>query len=226
MTTHFESTKTCSLCGEQSQHMELGSTNAFGACDLDTRPPPMQRYTMDTWVQRCPHCGLCARDLEAGAAEDREAIQSPAYLAKLANTDLPELATRFICQAHLEHARGQTRDAGWTLITAAWVCDDAAEQDSAATGGARRCREFAIELLEAALGEPGFEDRQAGLTQLVLVDLARRAERFEQATKFLDQAAALTTEETLVSMVALQRSLIAERDSKCYSLEALSGPAG
>lgn len=222
MTTHFDLTQTCALCGEESRHTELGSTNAFGHCDLDTRPPPMQRWTMDTWVKRCPSCGLCARDLEANADDLREAVQSPVYQAKLANSDLPPLATSFACLAHLEQVRGQTRDAGWTLLTAAWVCDDAAERSPQAAGGAKRCREFAIELFAAALSEPGFEDRQVGLTQLVLVDAARRAGHFDQATKFLEQAAAIATEETLRGMVELQRGLIARGDTACHTLEALS----
>ncbi len=41
MTTVFPQTVKCSVCGAENEIMVVGSTNAFGPTDLDTRPPEM-----------------------------------------------------------------------------------------------------------------------------------------------------------------------------------------
>ncbi len=56
--------KKCQVCGKTSMHPVLMSTNSFGYPDLDLRPAPMQRDTMDTWLDECPHCGYVASSLE------------------------------------------------------------------------------------------------------------------------------------------------------------------
>ena len=50
MTTIFEEEVTCAVCGSEQTVQEMGSTSSFGPMDLDTRPPPMQRGTMEMWV--------------------------------------------------------------------------------------------------------------------------------------------------------------------------------
>ncbi len=43
MTTIYNKKITCCLCNKESEYRGIGSTNAFGSPDLDTRPPQMQR---------------------------------------------------------------------------------------------------------------------------------------------------------------------------------------
>jgi hypothetical protein len=50
VTTIFEEEVTCAVCGSEQTVQEMGSTSSFGPMDLDTRPPPMQRGTMEMWV--------------------------------------------------------------------------------------------------------------------------------------------------------------------------------
>ena len=57
MTTQSAEECTCAVCGRVSMQGVIMSTNAFGSPDLDLRPPPMERFTIDHWVQECPHCG-------------------------------------------------------------------------------------------------------------------------------------------------------------------------
>ncbi len=54
----------CIVCGTESRHLVLLSSNTFGGEDLDGRPPNMLRRTMKRWVQRCRRCGYCATNLE------------------------------------------------------------------------------------------------------------------------------------------------------------------
>jgi hypothetical protein len=42
MTTIHQEEVSCAVCGSAQRVMELGSTNAFGSMDLDTRPPEMR----------------------------------------------------------------------------------------------------------------------------------------------------------------------------------------
>lgn len=101
MTTFIEAIVTCACCGTATRRSLLGSTNAFGSPDLDTRPPPMQRDTLHTWVQHCGHCGYCAPDLAKAPAGAAGQIADPAYRAVLADARLPMLARRFLAWAHL-----------------------------------------------------------------------------------------------------------------------------
>jgi len=45
MTTIHQEQVSCAVCGSAQMVMELGSTNAFGAMDLDTRPPEMRNQS-------------------------------------------------------------------------------------------------------------------------------------------------------------------------------------
>lgn len=46
MTTIYSEAVKCPYCNTKVEITHLGSTNAFGAMDLDTRPPEMQRSTI------------------------------------------------------------------------------------------------------------------------------------------------------------------------------------
>jgi hypothetical protein len=52
MTTIYEEEVTCAVCGAKQTVQEMGSTSSFGPMDLDTRPPPLQRGTMEMWVHQ------------------------------------------------------------------------------------------------------------------------------------------------------------------------------
>ena len=53
MTTIYEEEVTCAVCGAKQTEQEMGSTSSFGPMDLDTRPPPLQRGTMEMRVHVC-----------------------------------------------------------------------------------------------------------------------------------------------------------------------------
>ena len=63
MSTFFEETKCCVICNKLSEQTQIGSTNSFGSCDLDLRPPEMQRSTMCHWIEVCPYCGYVANNI-------------------------------------------------------------------------------------------------------------------------------------------------------------------
>ena len=64
MSTFRERIVKCGCCGSKTTVTYIGSTNSFGGCDLDTRPAPMARWTINEWVQACPHCGYVCPSLD------------------------------------------------------------------------------------------------------------------------------------------------------------------
>ena len=98
MTTIFEEEVSCALCGQRQTVSEIGSTNSFGAMDLDTRPPQMRRSTMEYWVHQCTECGFVAPELEKAAQGDAQIVASADYRAELAKTDRVRQASRFVCR--------------------------------------------------------------------------------------------------------------------------------
>jgi hypothetical protein len=200
----------CRNCGKSSEQTILTSTNAFGSPDLDLRPPEMQRSTMRIWLQLCPHCGFCAPDL-AKTEGDRSVIDSAEYRAVLANQRFPELARRFLARA-LVLKDADPAGAAHSCLCAAWACDDAG-LDALAV----ECR------LGAAIGleqlKP-FEDSDSGLTPgAILVDVLRRAGRFQQAAsecEFLLANRSATG--VLKQVLEFQRRLIVASDRAIHTV--------
>jgi hypothetical protein len=222
MTTEFELDVTCAVCGATSQQGALASTNTMGYCDLDLRPAPMQRWTMELWLQRCPGCGYCAADLSQADVATIERVRSETYARKAASAGLPPLAVKFVCAAHLAEARGALFEAGWSMVHAAWACDDVAD----AADAARRCREWALALLgRAGPPEPREDEEgegpQPGGHEALLADLARRAGRPDEARAFVAAGLAAGPGEPLGKILAYQRTLLDRGDVACHTI----GPA-
>lgn len=175
MTTIEMETLTCALCGAQEEHTVLNSTNTYGSPDLDCRPPPMQRWTINMWAQECAACGYAAPNVDAAEPGAREVVESEAYRTIDAGD---VLATRFLRVARLADARGDTDGAcEWTLI-AVWALDDAEDVE-----GARALREQAIGLFKAALTSRTAEanTERALIRRMQLLDIFRRARQWDDA---------------------------------------------
>ena len=76
----FDIDKKCPVCGKVSSHQVLGSTNTMDYPDLDLRPAEMQRSTMNTWLDECPHCGYVSGDFRNETSIDEEFLKSESYL--------------------------------------------------------------------------------------------------------------------------------------------------
>jgi len=114
-----------------------------------------------------------ATDFIEDAPAVRELLDSRVYLDP---AGLPQPAERFPRAALIAEHYDRHADAGWALLRAAWLCDDASADDAAMT-----LRLAAVERFRA-----GHERGQkivdpAGLTGLLLCDLLRRAGHFSEA---------------------------------------------
>lgn len=217
-TARYEKTK-CSLCAHEDDFIVIDSTNTFGPPDLDTRPAPMKRATINSWVMRCTGCGYCANDIsETPAPEAREAIADPEYIRQISGK-YPDLANSFICQGMIARATKNELAEGWAWIHAAWACDDAGASEQAT-----ECRFEASRVLLAAEDPNASAEGQEGALTAVCVDLLRRAGRFDEAAKVLEASEKAFNEgriskENIVPILALQETLIGNRDAERHTVD-------
>ncbi len=205
---------TCALCGRESTHPILLSTNTFGEPDLDFRDPPMARDTIDWWLQECPGCGVVHHNLARAEALDPKIVSSSAYREAGMQPGFPKLARRFVRHALLVCGT-DTLAAGKNYLHAAWVCDDA------------RRKEFARELrgrsADLWLSIDRFGKEEDWLVhRLTLVDVLRRAGRPAEALDVLDTLAPWIEDERfplLKHLATFQRVLVESGDTRCYTVD-------
>lgn len=217
MTTLYKEKARCAVCGSETEYTGIGSTNAFGSPDLDTRPPEMQRSTIFAWVQRCPECGHCATDVSKAPSQAATVVHSPEYTLQLSDLTFTELANRFLCKALIDESSGDYAAAGWALIHAAWACDDAEKPEPA-----RTCRSKALDMIEKALGDGKEVAEQDGTDTAIQVDLLRRAGRLTEARQLISTKRSTITEEIISKILDFQDVLLTKGDEACHTIaEAL-----
>ena len=213
MTTLCRKNIRCSVCGTETEQTEIVSTNTFGSLDLDTRPPGGKRFTIHTWVQRCSGCGACAGDLSKANACAGEVVKKQDYLTQLRDSEYPELANSFICESMIYEHGGELAPATWSLIHAAWACDDVKSTSQAMT-----CRRRAATMLRKELSA----QKQPGESTLILVDLLRRAGELEEAAELIEKGRESFSEEVFRQVADFQKGLVQAGDLGCYTIaEAL-----
>ena len=221
MTTLYEWKIRCSVCGTEAEQTETGSTNAFGSPDLDTRPPEMQRSTIDTWVQHCSGCGTCADDLSKVDPSAGAVVKTPDYKAQLRDAEFPELANSFICKSIIDEYGGEFASATWALIHAAWACDDAKSTPQAVA-----CRRRAAIMLRKAEASGQEVAEQPGVSSAILVDLLRRADALDEAAEVIEKTRGSLSEDVLKQVVQYQKELIEAGDLGCHTIEEALGDDG
>jgi len=219
MTTIIERTLTCGACGAKFPAMRVGSTNTFGACDLDTRPPPMMRSTIVYQIQACSVCGYCAPDIEEAPEGIGELLRSPEYRNRRYDRAYPHEANAFRCWSLIARGLGYHDQAAWAAISAAWICDDHRESE-----GASRCRVMAVELIDeaAARGQPIAEG--AGVPEAIKADLLRRAGRFQEALSSVLAGLGKEPAALVRNILRFQEQLIGAFDTGCHTVEDVLEP--
>jgi hypothetical protein len=215
---------TCAVCGARSTQTVVLSASAFGASDLDTRPPEMMRSALCHQVQECPSCGYCFENIAIPPNTALPVLSSPAYIEQRRNPAFPQLANRYLCCAMCYEALEKFAKAGWAATRAAWACDD--EGNDAA---ARTCREKAILLFEKAIRANRLFTPSPLVGIAVLVDLFRRCGQFERALQIMGVRVPTIPGEdpeehrTMVQVFAFERALAERGDRACYTIkDALS----
>ena len=214
MTTIYNQQKKCPNCGKLNEITMVGSTNSFGAMDLDTRPPEMQRSTMRYWLQSCTKCGLSVSDLSKVDKETVEYFRSEEFKQKHASERFKSLAERFWTAHLLSLKSGNTREAAGNILHAAWASDDSIDTQSST-----RAREIFIETLEESGNDPSFLSPNEPLAgYLMLSDINRRISRFDEA-KRLAQHVVENGEGFIQKIGQFVIDLCEKRDSGCYNVQ-------
>ena len=201
MTTLLKSIKTCGCCGKKTMILEVGSTNAFGSCDLDMRPPEMQRSAIFHCLQSCEHCGYAAWDLEEKMppSDELKALLS----AKIGTRD--QLFER---AAKIAELKGKAKaDVRHLYLIAAWAADD--RQDAAT----------ATALRKKILTYVSPEEEIPPEDLLQLIDIARRAGEKETAETLLKRFDRCEHEPLLESIAEFQKKLLDAGDTACYTVK-------
>jgi len=207
----------CGNCGQETRVSQLIHADEMEPPDLDTRPGEELRSSINFWMARCPSCGYCAADLTSIHELAGPVVDTAVYQENLNDVRFPEKAREFICHALILERAGQYADAGWTMLHAAWVCDDHALEEAAAT-----CRKGALRAWSAgkSRGEAFHEHHSSEF--LIVADLHRRMGEFEFALTACNEG--LVDEdmpELLEHCFRLERSLIARKDSGRASMRDL-----
>lgn len=166
MTTLRAYPRVCGQCGRQSMQRQLASCSTFDEPDLDGRPAPMLRDTMQYWIERCPYCGYAAESIRK-KPHISQAILSGLIRAVGCMDSSPMLAQDFMGIAlRYESKRDPKSAVRWSLC-AAWVCDDD-QNDS----GALCAREWCLQRFSPLLAK----GKKAARRQYAILyaDLLRR----------------------------------------------------
>lgn len=219
MTTIHRHDVTCSACGHRSETMVIGSTNEFGASDLDFRPPEMMRSTIHYWLQECPTCGCCAVDLARLDPRVPGVVRKPAFRAMREGLDkLSETARKFRTATFIACELGDYAGAFVRALHEAWVHDD--EGDSIR---ARAVRLDAVDFLHQVHRGGLRVYPEIGADEVVTVDLFRRAGEFERAAATCSEVLARPCSADVRAVLELQRSLCDRKDSDCHTMDEVFG---
>ena len=209
MTTLHTDRFTCAVCGTESEHTIVASTNQFGSPDLDLRPPEMARSTIAFWVQECPNCGYVAADISDATKLDPSLLATERYLSfdgmPFGDGRQAALAKRFYKQYILAE---DDREALSALMHAAWTCDDYGNGEAASL-----CRAKAAEKATALI-EQGPSDKDS--LQMMRADLLRRSGNFDTA---IQSCSSLSfSDETLEKVRMFELLKAQEGDTSCHTV--------
>ena len=215
MTTIFESTVTCAVCGTESTVTGIGSTNEMGYRDLDLRPAQMMRSTIWGWVKECYACGYCAADLEVAEPGARVIVESAAFVDfRDSLADLSGLARAFRTASFIAAERLDHKQAFHYTLCEAWVHDDAGDGVRATAA-----RLNAVDFLNLVHLDGGSLFGEDGGDAAIAADLLRRAGAFDRAAELCTQALAEACDDYVRKILELELEHSRRHDAERHTME-------
>jgi hypothetical protein len=209
MTTVAHRSVKCSVCGKNSKHAVLASTNAFGSMDLDTRPPEMQRSTMSYWIMECPHCGYVASSLENPVHFEKKYLDTAEYKGFSGIPPVSELAQQFVHKARISMKQEHYVEAFWDYLHATWASDDAQDETWQA-----ELRMFSLQMMEK-FSDKDMEDHY----RVLRADLLRKTRQFDL---LMQEYANVRFENELLNKIVQFEILKAqEKDTATYTVDEI-----
>lgn len=206
----------CSVCGNRMKQVVLCSSNQMGAPDLDLRPAPMMRDTMNWWVQECTHCGYVSGSIEDKSPVSAEWLRSDRYIT-CDNTPLSsKLAERFYKQYMISLKAKNVKKAFYAILHAAWACDDAWNDSSAI-----HCRKLALKELDQWFAQDA--SRMKEDMQVVRADLLRRTGEFDALIEeYQDKS---FSSDLINRIITFEIALAKKQDDGRYTVGDVHDPA-
>ncbi|MBN1209666.1 MAG: hypothetical protein JXB05_32760 [Myxococcaceae bacterium] len=205
----------CFVCGtRRARSAEL--LEPPSETELRHAPKEMVGSAVAAWVRACAECGYCAPDLSVGHRSARAKVRSPEYQRQLHAAGTPPLAARFLCAALLSDAAGQPAKAAQQRLYAAQAFEEAGEVALA--------RQYNSAVADALLSRRKvllhWRDREAdwrGSEAVVLVDVLRRAGRFDEARREVEAALRKRVSSIVKELLRFERSTIERGDTGPHS---------
>ena len=230
MTRIRKRTMKCAICRKESTHSVILSTSSFGSKDLDFRPPGMMRRTLPLWIQECPHCGYVNSDISEKMPVTLKMlgeIQStnlscfnPDNIAAIRFYKLYVLKkTIFDSSPKNPNDYDLLLDAFYSVLHAAWVCDDKREPD-----GAIICRKKALQILNELqliyTKDSSFFLENFSLDRVFIMkaDLMRRAGLFEKLLSEFEEIP-LFSDPSLSEIIRFHINKAKAGDTRCYTFD-------
>lgn len=214
MTTLYDSTVKCPNCGTLTTVYAIGSTNAFGPGDLDTRPPEMARSNILYGVESCTKCGLSAGSL--GSVDDTRLkfFRSGDFKEKHDSVHFEGLAENYWTAFLLALNAGALDEAIYHILRAAWASDDRGMDEAA-----KKAREIMLDTLKEHGKEPSYLIQDEPLAgYLMSADIHRRAGRFEESIR-LARHVAENDDDFIGSLALLEIELCEKKETGCYMVD-------
>lgn len=201
MTTIMPIPVKCPVCENEFEIYVLGSTNAWGAPDLDLRPPEMQRSTMDKWVHECPNCGYVTSDFKRSTEITSDFLKSDSYKNCDDLNFKHPLAERFYRQYLIT---SDNEEKFYALLHCAWACDDANDEKNAVF-----IRGKSLEYINQ------FDLNDD--SQIQRADLLRRSGQFERV---IEEYSTKTFKEDIYNKIcSFEVEKAIQKDTSCYTVE-------
>ena len=217
-TTFITVEKKCSKCNKSFNVKNVVTTNSKGSGDLDFRPPPMQRDTMEAWIQRCPYCGYSSPDIEKENSISTSFLKSQEYQSILTNTKYPELCISFLCWAELAKELKLYDESAAAYLRAAWVCDDKFNELS---NESIELRKKAIVGIDKAHANNQLLIKSPKSDELLMLDLLRRTAQFDSCIEYARKKFKLKRNDFHDKVALYQIKLCENRDQKIHKLSEI-----
>lgn len=208
----------CGSCGEIFIHRVPDGLCSAESKDLDTRPSKMKQSAMRSWLQFCSNCGYCAYDASNFDERCRILLDSAYYRHELyrgetANPDNVTLSSMFKCAARLYQVCGNSAAAGWANLHVAWIHDDECD-----TILSQVRRSIAADFFLGILRDGKKFSSQVGMSEVIVIDILRRAGRFEEALKVIEKLNITVVPEATIKILDFERTLIGEQNISAHFL--------
>lgn len=212
MASYVKKTITCMCCGKKYEVNLLKgySVEDNDMLDLDTNPHNPALFDR---VLLCPFCGYATATPYSALPDEIKVIVNDANYKEVLNNRLyDDNCRKLLLAGYLSVKRRDAKEAGYNYLLAYWYMRDSG------ISGSERAREKAIKNFERYLLKT--MDCEVAM---ILVDLLRQSERFEEAKEtVLSLESYIADNAELVRIAELEKKLILKKDSDIHKVGEVS----